>query len=120
MRRLSAQEGHAQKEAAAAEAAGALAAAQQQCAALQQELAERPAQEEMQALRQRVEALRLMVDSREEEADAAGERSGPTCLCVACKGIYQDENRHGSLPRHDCCTALPYLNDHGNVIRNQG
>ena len=32
----------------------------------------------MQALRQRVEALRLLVDSREEEAEAPGENSGPT------------------------------------------
>ena len=63
-----------------------MAAAQQQCAALQQELSGRPAQEEMAALRQRVEALRLLVDSREEEeADAMGGSSGhsaPACYKV--------------------------------------
>lgn len=45
----------------------ALAAAREQSAALQQELAGRPAQGEMAALRQRVEALRLLVDPCEEE-----------------------------------------------------
>ena len=83
-KKLSAQEGHAQQEAAAVQAAGALADAEQQCAALQQELARRPAQEEMQALRQRVEALRLLVDSREEEADATGERFGAICSYLVC------------------------------------
>ena len=82
-----------------AEAAGALAAAQQQCAALQQELAGRPAQEEMQALRQRVETLRLLVDSREEEADAAGESFATTCsylLCTLTVAWTQKETKPGS------------------------
>ena len=61
------QECKAQHAAAQAEAAAAQAAAQQQSEALRRELAGRPSQAEVAALRERVEALRLLVDSREED-----------------------------------------------------
>ena len=61
------QECKAQHAAAQAEAAAAQAAAQQQSEALRRELASRPTQAEVAALRERVEALRLLVDSREED-----------------------------------------------------
>ena len=64
-----AQEGRAQQEAAQSEAAAASAAAQAQCEALRAELEARPGQDEIHALRQHVEALRLLVDSREEDGE---------------------------------------------------
>ena len=63
------QECKAQHAAAQAEAAAAQAAAQQQSEALRRELAGRPTQAEVAALRERVEALRLLVDSREEDGE---------------------------------------------------
>ena len=63
------QECKAQHAAAQAEAAAAQAAAQQQSKALRRELAGRPSQAAMAALQERVEALRLLVDSREEDGE---------------------------------------------------
>jgi hypothetical protein len=64
------QEGRAQQEAAQCEAATLAAASHARCEALQVELDARPGQAEMHALRERVEALRLLVDSREEDGES--------------------------------------------------
>ena len=88
------QECKARHETAQAEAAAAQAAAQQQSGALARELAARPSQAEMAALRERVEALRLLVDSREEDSEPEQAEGAAPCLTSASQG--NQGCRHGT------------------------